>query len=48
MMMDSVPTGGRVVRKPRYYIFRAYITRQDGSRDYARDHGMKAWKIPIY
>ena len=30
------------------YIFRAWVTRKDGTRDYARDHGRKAWRIPIY
>jgi len=29
------------------YIYRTYITR-NGQRIYARDHGLKAWKIPIY
>ncbi|RLB10869.1 MAG: hypothetical protein DRG63_13535, partial [Deltaproteobacteria bacterium] len=30
------------------YIFRAWITRKDGTRDWARDHGYRAWRIPIY
>lgn len=29
------------------YIFVAYVTRPDGTRDYARDHGLKAWRIPV-
>ena len=29
------------------YIFVAYVTRADGTRDYARDHGLKAWRIPV-
>ncbi|NUO10434.1 MAG: hypothetical protein HUU08_17560 [Candidatus Brocadia sp.] len=29
------------------YIFRTWITR-NGVRDYARDHGFKAWRIPVY
>lgn len=35
-------------RRPKYYIFRTWITRKDGTRDYARDHGYKAWRIPVY
>ena len=30
------------------YIFRAWITRKDGTKDWARNHGRKAWRIPIY
>lgn len=30
------------------YIFRAWVTRRDGTRDWARDHGIRAWRIPIY
>lgn len=26
-------------------IFRAWITRPDGTRDYARDHGLKGFPI---
>lgn len=29
-----------------YYIFRTYITR-NGVRIYARDYGLKAWRIYI-
>lgn len=29
------------------WIFVAYITRKDGTRDYARDHGLRAWRIWI-
>lgn len=28
-----------------YLIFRAWVIRADGKRDYARDHGLKAWPI---
>ncbi|MEE4357112.1 MAG: hypothetical protein V2I97_11640 [Desulfococcaceae bacterium] len=35
-------------RKVTGYIFRAWITRKDGTRDYARDHGYRAWRIPVY
>lgn len=31
-----------------HYIFRTFIVRKDGRRDYARDHGFKAWRIPVY
>jgi hypothetical protein len=34
-------------RKPTGYIFRTWITRE-GVRDYAKDHGLKAWRIPIF
>jgi len=34
-------------KKPRGYIFRAWITR-NGVRVYAKDYGHKAWRIPIY
>jgi hypothetical protein len=30
------------------WIFRAWVTRKDGTRDWARDHGYKAWCIPVY
>ena len=30
------------------WIFRAWVTRKDGTRDWARDHGLKAWHIPVY
>jgi uncharacterized membrane protein YphA (DoxX/SURF4 family) len=36
------------VRRIIGYIFRAWITRKDGTRDWARDHGYRAWRIPIY
>lgn len=29
------------------YIFTAYVTRPDGTRDYAKNHGLKAFRIPI-
>lgn len=29
------------------YIFTAYITRPDGTRDYAKTHGLKAFRIPV-
>lgn len=33
-------------KRPGYRpIFRAYITRPDGTRDYAKDHGEKCWVI---
>jgi len=35
-------------RKILYYIFRTWKTKKDGTRDYARDHGFKAWKIAVY
>jgi hypothetical protein len=34
-------------RKPKGYIFRAWITR-NGVRVYAKDYGLKAWRIAIY
>jgi hypothetical protein len=30
------------------WIFRAWVTRKDGTRDWARDRGLKAWRIPVY
>lgn len=27
------------------YIFRAYITRKDGTKDYAKNHGKKAFRF---
>jgi hypothetical protein len=30
------------------YIFRTWVTRKDGKRDYAKDHGLKAWRIPVF
>lgn len=29
------------------YIFTAYITRADGTRVYASEYGLKAFRIPI-
>jgi len=37
-----------VPRKVLYYIFRPWVTRKDGKRDYARNHGKRAWRIPVY
>lgn len=34
-------------KKPGYYIFRAWVTRKDGTRDYAKDHQKKAFPIWI-
>ena len=39
---------GHRSRKVLYYIFRTFIIRKGGGRDYARDHGFKAWRIPVY
>lgn len=30
------------------YIYRPWITRKDGTRDYAKSHGFRAWRIPVY
>ena len=30
-----------------YYIFRAWITTKDGERIYAKDHGKRAFRIPV-
>jgi hypothetical protein len=30
------------------WIFRAWVTRKNDTRDWARDHGYKAWRIPVY
>lgn len=35
-------------RKIVSWVFRAWVTRKDGTRDWARDHGLKAWRIPVY
>lgn len=29
------------------YIYVAFITRKNGFRDYARKHGLKAWRIRV-
>lgn len=29
------------------YIFRAWTTTRDGERIYARDHGKRAFRIPV-
>ncbi len=34
-------------RKGRKVIFVAYVTRKDGTIDYARDHGLRAWAIEV-
>jgi hypothetical protein len=33
--------------KKRAYVFRASRTRKDGTKEYARDYGLKAFKIYI-
>jgi hypothetical protein len=33
--------------KPSGYIFRTWITR-NGVRVYAKQYGLKAWRIPVY
>jgi|GEM_PF-1763359 len=35
-------------RKPVRYIFRAWRTGRDGERLWAKDYGLKAWRIPVY
>ena len=30
------------------YIYVAFITRKNGYRDYARNHGLRAWRIPVH
>ncbi len=37
----------KLARKGRKVIFVAYVTRKDGTRDYARDHGLRAWAISV-
>lgn len=34
--------------KPRYYIFRPWRRTKSGEKLWARDYGLKAWRIPIY
>ncbi len=29
------------------YIFRPYITKKDGTKVYAKDYGLKAFRIPV-
>lgn len=31
-----------------YYIFRTWRKDRDGNILYAKDYGLKAWRIPIY
>jgi hypothetical protein len=45
-LMEQYASG--TPRKVLYYIFRTWVTRKDGTRDYARDHGFRAWRIPVY
>lgn len=35
------------VNSSKRYIFTAYITRKDGTRIYARQYGLKAFRIPV-
>ena len=30
------------------YIFRPYITKKDGTKIYAKDYGLRAFRIPVY
>lgn len=34
--------------KARYYIFRAWRRTKDGVVLWAKDYGLKAWRIPVY
>lgn len=34
--------------KARYYIFRPWRRTKDGQVLWAKDYGLKAWRIPIY
>jgi hypothetical protein len=34
-------------KKPRFYIFRAW-RHVNGVKLWAKDYGLKAWRIPIY
>jgi hypothetical protein len=36
------------IRRVLFYIFRTWVTRKDGRWDYAKDHGRRAWRIPVY
>lgn len=42
LLQELIAKGGRFM-----YIFRAWITRKDGTRDYAKDHGKRAFRIWI-
>jgi len=45
-MKKALKSGDRAVK---YYIFRAWrYDRKSGNRLYAKDYGLKAWRIPIY
>ncbi len=33
--------------KKGYYVFCTYYTRKDGTRVYAKDYGLKAWRFFI-
>jgi hypothetical protein len=36
-------------RRPLYYIFRAWRRHpKTGEKMWARDYGLKAWRIPVY
>jgi hypothetical protein len=42
------PQGAEFGRKAKYYIFRPWRTLPDGTKLWAKDYGLKAWRIPIY
>ena len=44
---SPVATSEEPRKKFRRFIYRAWIRRRDGRKDWAKDHGRKAWKIPV-
>lgn len=42
LLQELIAKGGHFM-----YIFRAWITRKDGTRDYAKNHGKRAFRIWI-
>lgn len=46
-LVKTMNVSNKSGRKPVGFIFRTWITRE-GVRDYAKDHGLKAWRIPIF
>ena len=43
----QIPKGDYADKDDFEFIFVPFVTRKNGHRDYARNHGLKAWRIRV-
>ena len=43
----QIPKGDYADKDDFEFIFVPFLTRKNGHRDYARNHGLKAWRIRV-